>query len=59
MKRKLIKELVLEQRVDFLAIQELKLEVVTESVCRSIWGGDDCDWPFLPAVGNSGGIISI
>lgn len=41
--RKLIKDLVLEKRVEFLAIQESKLEVVTESVCRSIWGGDDCD----------------
>jgi len=57
-KRKLIKELVFKKRVDFLAIQESKLEVVTESVRQSLWGGD-CDWAFLPVVGNSGSIISI
>jgi len=58
-KRKIIKELVHDHRVDFLAIQKSKLEVVTDSVCRGIWGGDDCDWAFLHSVGNSGGIISI
>lgn len=58
-RRKILKELVRDQKVDFLAIQESKLEVVAESVCRGIWGGDDCDWAFLPSVGNSGGIISI
>jgi hypothetical protein len=30
-----------------------------DSLCRSLWGSDDCDWAFLPSVGNSGGIISI
>ena len=59
MKRKVIKDLVLDQRVDFLAIQESKFVVVTESLCRGLWGGDDFDWAFLPSVGNSGGIISI
>jgi len=58
-KRKIVKELVLNHKVDFLAIQESKLEVVTESLCRGLWGGDDCDWAFLPSVGNSCGIISI
>lgn len=58
-KRKVIKDLVVDQRVDFLAIQESKLEVVTDTVCRGLWGGDDCDWAFLPSIGNSGGIISI
>ena len=58
-KRKVVKDLVFDQRVDFLAIQESKLEVVTKSVCRGLWGSDDCDWAFLPTIGNSGGIISI
>ena len=58
-KRKVVKDLVLDYRVDFLAIQESKLEVVTESLCRGLWGGDDYDWEFLSFVGNSGGIISI
>jgi len=58
-KKKVIKELVYAQKVDFLAIQESKLEVVTDSLCHSLWGNEDCDWALLPSVGNSGGIISI
>jgi len=34
-KRKRVRELVREQRVDFLAIQETKLEVITDKLCYS------------------------
>jgi hypothetical protein len=54
-----IRELVQSQRVDFLAIQETKMEVVSDAVCRNLWGDDDCQWVFLPSVGSSGGILSI
>jgi exonuclease III len=47
------------ERVDFLAIQETKLEVVSDSVCYSLWGNNDWEWVSCPAVGNSGGILSI
>jgi hypothetical protein len=59
LKHKKIRELVKDQRVDFLAIQETKKEAVTESLCRQLWGDDDFLWAFLPSVGNSGGILSI
>jgi hypothetical protein len=55
----MIKELVLKEKVDFLAIQETKLEAISDSLCYSLWGGDDCCWAFLPSCGNSGGILSI
>jgi len=42
-----------------MAIQETKMEVITQSFCNGLWGGQDCDWAFLPSVGNSGGIISL
>lgn len=58
-KRKRVRELVREQHVDFLAIQETKLEVVTDNLCFSLWGDKDCEWAFLPSRGNSGGILSI
>jgi hypothetical protein len=58
-KSRLIKEMVSKEKVDFLALQETKLEVVTEAICFNLWGGEDCSWAFLPSVGNSGGIISI
>lgn len=59
LKRKKIRELVKEQRVDFLAIQQTKKEVITEALCRNLWGDDNFRWAFLPSVGNSGGILSI
>jgi len=59
LKRKKIRELVNDQRVDILAIQETKKEVISESLCRSLWGNDDFLWAFLLSVGNSGGILSI
>jgi exonuclease III len=59
LKRKKIRELVVGQKVDFLAIQETKMEVITDAVCRNLWCDDDFQWVCLPSVGNSGGILSI
>jgi exonuclease III len=59
LKRKKIKKLVMEQKVDFLAIQETKMEVISDAVCRNLWCDDDFQWACLPSVGNSGGILSI
>ncbi|MCI39093.1 endonuclease/exonuclease/phosphatase family protein, partial [Trifolium medium] len=42
-----------------MAIQETKLESISDTLCYSLWGGEDCNWAFLPAVGSSGGILSI
>jgi hypothetical protein len=58
-KRRKVRELVASEKVDFLALQETKLEVVTEALIYGLWGGDDCDWSYTSAVGNSGGILSI
>lgn len=57
-KRK-IRELVRKHKVEFLALQETKMEVITQNFCNNLWGGEDCDWAFLPSEGNSGGILSI
>ncbi|GAU24549.1 hypothetical protein TSUD_148900 [Trifolium subterraneum] len=59
MKRRRIRELVRHQKIDFLALQETKMEVLSEAFCYSLWGSDDCEWVFLPSVGRSGGILSI
>jgi hypothetical protein len=46
-------------KVEFLAIQETKMEDISANFCHKLWGGVDCDWAFLPSEGNSGGILSI
>ncbi|MCI51592.1 cytochrome P450, partial [Trifolium medium] len=58
-KRRRIRDLVREHKVDFLALQETKLESVSEKLCHGLWGANDCCWAFLPSVGASGGILSI
>jgi exonuclease III len=58
-KRNAIKEFIRKEKVDFLAIQETKMETITDSFCYNLWGGEDCQWVFLPAVGNNGRILSI
>ncbi|XP_019447298.1 PREDICTED: uncharacterized protein LOC109350521 [Lupinus angustifolius] len=37
----------------------MKLEEVDGSLCFSVWGNNNCSWDFNPAVGRSGGILSI
>jgi exonuclease III len=58
-KRKRIRDLIRNNKIDFLAIQETKLEVISENLCYGLWGSCDCDWVFLPSEGRSGGILSI
>ncbi|WJX33388.1 hypothetical protein P8452_21600 [Trifolium repens] len=35
------------------------METITDSFCYNLWSGEDCQWVFLPAVGNNGRILSI
>jgi mannosylglycoprotein endo-beta-mannosidase len=58
-KRRKIRELVRRENVDFLTIQETKMEAFPDNFVASLWGSGDCDWASLPTVGNSGGILSI
>jgi len=58
-KKNKIKELIRDHKVDFVPIQETKMEVITTRLCQSLWGSDDCDWAFLPSEGNRGEILSI
>jgi hypothetical protein len=51
-KRSKIKEFVRKEKIDFLALQETKLEIISDSLCFSIWGGEDCCWAYLPSMGN-------
>jgi hypothetical protein len=58
-KRRKVRDLITLESLDFIAIQETKLEGISGSLCCRLWGNSDCDWAFLPAVGNSGGILSL
>ncbi|MCH85435.1 cytochrome P450, partial [Trifolium medium] len=58
-KKKKIKEFISSNHLDFIAIQESKLELMSDYLCHFLWGNSFCDWSFTPAIANSGGILSI
>jgi hypothetical protein len=51
--------MVRDHNVNFLAIQETKLEVISDKLCYSLWGSEDCNWVFVPAQGANGGMLSL
>jgi exonuclease III len=59
LKRNKISELIRIHNIDFIAIQETKMEVITPNFCFNLWGSEDCDWVFLPSERNSGGVLSM
>lgn len=58
-KKKKIKALINSNKLEFLLIQETKMETTDDSLGEYLWGGASCDWVFRPSVGRSGGILCI
>jgi hypothetical protein len=58
-KKNKIRELIWQHNVEFMAIQETKLEKISPSLCFNLWAGENCDCAFIPSEGNSGGILSL
>ena len=59
LKRNKVKELVRVQKVNFLAIRETKMKVITPNFCYNLWGSEDCERSFPPSEGNSGCIVFV
>jgi len=58
-KKREIRRLISEKSPDVFCIQETKLEVVDDVMCRSLWGSEDVAYSFKPSVGASGGILTM
>ena len=56
-KRLCIKNLIHDWQVDIICLQETKLELITDSIVRSLWQCRYVDWLFLGSSGASGGIL--
>ncbi|KAL8487341.1 hypothetical protein ACS0TY_023861 [Phlomoides rotata] len=54
-KKKEIQEIIRKQSIEFCCIQESKLELVDDRICRSIWGNSGAGWAWKGASGRSGG----
>ncbi|KAL8481255.1 hypothetical protein ACS0TY_027688 [Phlomoides rotata] len=58
-KKKEIRKLIKEWRLDGCCIQETKMENMDERLVRRLWGKGKVDWTFKAAEGNSGGILTL
>ncbi|GKU91329.1 hypothetical protein SLEP1_g5215 [Rubroshorea leprosula] len=48
-----------EEKVQFLALRESKLEQVSRQTYKALWGTDDFEFVARPSVGHSGGLIGV
>lgn len=58
-KKNSVRELVIKEKVEFLCLQETKLEAVNDRLAYVLWGSSDCQWVFSGAEGMSGGLCCI
>jgi exonuclease III len=58
-KKRKIREMVKNERVDVLALQETKIEDVDRRLCSTLWGGNDVGWCGVPSNCRSGGLITL
>jgi exonuclease III len=58
-KKHKLRNLINSHRVEVMAVQETKLEVVDHNLCSRHWGGDMVGWRYAPAIGRSGGILTL
>nr|XP_009761079.1 PREDICTED: uncharacterized protein LOC104213303 [Nicotiana sylvestris] len=56
-KRAIIKVGVREWGANLVCFQETKLEVLSDVIVRSVWGGSWVKYDWVPAVGSAGGIL--
>lgn len=48
-----------ENYVSFLAMQETKYEVMNSAILKGFWGRSNFAYEFAPAIGRSGGLVSV
>ncbi|GJY12941.1 RNA-directed DNA polymerase, eukaryota [Tanacetum coccineum] len=58
-KKEWVKELNLQHKVNFLALQETKMDRITHMDVKFIWGNSNYQFVSSDSVGNSGGILCI
>ncbi|GJS19681.1 retrovirus-related pol polyprotein from transposon TNT 1-94 [Tanacetum coccineum] len=58
-KKEWVKELSNNNKLNFIAIQETKMEKVSHMDVKFMWGNSNYDYVFSEAAGNSGGILCI
>lgn len=58
-KQKRICSIINKGKADFFLTQEAKMETLSDSIVKSIWGHGNFEFSFLPSVGRSDGLLSV
>lgn len=58
-KQRWVKELCSKNKVNFIALQETKMECIDLFTLKALWGNFAFDYAVSPSVGSSGGIICV
>ncbi|GJR25979.1 RNA-directed DNA polymerase, eukaryota, partial [Tanacetum coccineum] len=56
-KKEWVKELNCKHRINFLALQETKMDCISYMDVKSLWGNSNFDFVASDSLGNSGGIL--
>uniref|UniRef100_A0A2N9J9F5 Reverse transcriptase domain-containing protein n=1 Tax=Fagus sylvatica TaxID=28930 RepID=A0A2N9J9F5_FAGSY len=56
-KRLTVRNLLRQWKADLVCLQETKLQSMSRSLIRSLWGGHHVDWLFVGSNGASGGLL--
>ncbi|GKV02337.1 hypothetical protein SLEP1_g14790 [Rubroshorea leprosula] len=58
-KKRLLRDIVSKEKIDFLALQETKVTGIDRNTCKLVWGTEDFGWVAKDACGLSGGILCV
>ena len=58
-KKRAVKNMVLDKKISFLMLQEMKLEAISPIVVRMFWDIPNGKCEVVPSVGLSGGLIML
>ncbi|GKV45597.1 hypothetical protein SLEP1_g52662 [Rubroshorea leprosula] len=58
-KRKVVRNMVRKEEINFACFQETKIETIDKDFCVSIWGHENFDWAYKASVGRSGGVLCV
>ncbi|GAU44613.1 hypothetical protein TSUD_241060 [Trifolium subterraneum] len=50
LKKRMVRNLIKDEKVEVLALQETKLEGVDSRLCALLWGGSDVGWCCIPSI---------
>lgn len=48
-----------KEKLDFLCIQETKMDYIDERFAKVLWGKGECSWVFSGFVGAAGGLCCV